>query len=56
MYLKFPRRLSDTQSKSDWLFNTQSRLLLADWIIFEDNENTTLNIKGIVNFRELLSN
>ena len=31
--------------KSDWLFNTQSRFLQVDWLILEDNEKTTLNIK-----------
>ena len=28
----------------DWLFNTQSRALLADWLILENNEKATLNI------------
>ena len=28
----------DTQSKSDWLFNTMSRKLQADWLIMENNE------------------
>ena len=32
MYWKFPKLLitSDTLSKSDWLFNTQSRVLMVD--------------------------
>ena len=34
----------NTQSKSDWLFNTQSRALQADWLILENNEKATLNI------------
>ena len=34
----------NTQSKSDWLFNTQSRVLQADWLIFGNNEKATLNI------------
>ena len=29
---------------SDWLFNTQSRVLQADWLILENNEKVTLNI------------
>ena len=29
---------------SDWLFNTQSRVLQADWFILEINEKATLNI------------
>ena len=34
----------NTQSKSYWLFNTQSRLLQADWLILGNNEKATLNI------------
>ena len=30
--------------KSDWLFNTQSRVLQSDWLIIENNEKATLNI------------
>ena len=29
--------------KSDWLLNTQSRVLHADWFILEINEKATLN-------------
>ena len=29
---------------SDWLFNTQSRVLQDDWLILENNEKATLNI------------
>ena len=29
---------------ADWLFNTQSRVLQADWFILEINEKATLNI------------
>ena len=29
---------------SDWLINTQSRVLQSDWFIFEINEQATLNI------------
>ena len=35
----------NTQSKSDRLFSTQSRALQADWLILENNEKATLNIK-----------
>ena len=35
--------ICNTQSKSDWLFNTQSRILQADWLTFENNEKATLN-------------
>ena len=27
-----------------WLFNAQSRVLQADWLILENNEKATLNI------------
>ena len=30
--------------RSDWLFNTQSRVLQADWIILENNGKATLKI------------
>ena len=29
---------------SDWLLNTQSRVLKADWLILEINEKATFNI------------
>ena len=28
----------------DWPFNTQSRVLQADWMMLENNEKATLNI------------
>ena len=31
-------------ANSDWLFDTQSRVLQADWFILEINERATLNI------------
>ena len=31
------------QSKYGWTFNTQSRVLQADWLILENNEKATLN-------------
>ena len=34
----------NTQLKSDWLFNTQSRVLQVDWLIFENDENPTLTL------------
>mgnify|MGYP001803059933 FL=1 len=30
--------------RSDWQFNTQLRVLQADWLISENNEKATLNI------------
>ena len=32
------------KSKSDWLFNTQSTVLQADWLILESDEKATLYI------------
>ena len=35
--------------ESDWLFDTQSRVLQADWFILEINEEVTLNINiGVI--------
>ena len=34
-----------TQSKYDWLFNTQSKALEGDWLTLERNEKATLNMK-----------
>ena len=34
----------NTHSKYDWLFNTKSRVLQADWLILENDEKATLNI------------
>ena len=42
--LEIPDHAYTTLSKSDWLFNTQSRVLQADWFILEINEEATLNI------------
>ena len=36
--------ICNTQSKSDWLFNTQSIVQHADWLILEHIEKTILNI------------
>ena len=36
--------LYNTQSISDWLFNTQSRVLQADWLILENNEKPYWNV------------
>ena len=41
MYLKF---LILHSVNSDWLFNTQSRVLQADWLMLENDEKATLNI------------
>ena len=35
---------NDVYTNSDWLFNTQSRVLRADWLVLEFNEKATLNI------------
>mgnify|MGYP001793576230 CR=1 FL=1 len=35
----------NTQSKSDWLFNTQSIELQAYWLILINNEKATLSVK-----------
>ena len=47
MYWKFPIMLIQhqcyTQSQSDWLFNSPSRILLADWLILVNNEKAALN-------------
>ena len=29
---------------SDWLFNTPSRVLQADWLMLENNEKPSLNV------------
>ena len=36
--------LYDSHSKSDWLFNTQSRVLQADWLMLENDEKEALTI------------
>ena len=30
--------------KNDWLFNNQTRVLQADWLILENNEKAILNV------------
>ena len=42
--LEVPIDSYPTLVDSDWLFNTQSRVLQADWFILEINEKATLNI------------
>ena len=42
---KFLMMLIEHLVNSDWLFNTQSRVLQAYWFILEVNEIATLNIK-----------
>ena len=42
--LEVPNDSYPTLVDSDWLFNTQSRVLQADWFILEINEKATLNI------------
>ena len=36
---------NNTQPKYDWLFNTHSRVLQDDWMILENDEKASLNIK-----------
>ena len=36
--------LCNTKSKSNWLFNTQSRVMQIDWLLLEDNEKAILSI------------
>ena len=36
--------IHNTHSVARWLFNTQSRVLQADWLILENNEKATFNI------------
>ena len=38
-------KLCNTQSKSDWLFDTESRVLPADWLTLENSEKATLKLK-----------
>ena len=44
MYWKFPMIPIQHSVNSDWLFNTQSKVLQAGWFMLEINEKTTLNI------------
>ena len=44
MYWKFPMILIQHSVNSDWLFNTQSRILQVDWLILENNEKATLKV------------
>ena len=37
-------RYINTQLKSDWMFNTQNRVLQSDWLILEDNETLNINM------------
>ena len=36
-----------SQSNSDWLFITQSRVLLADWLMLDNSEKATLHNNNI---------
>ena len=42
--LEIPNDAYTTLSQSDWLFNTQSRVLQADRLMLKNNEKATLNI------------
>ena len=39
------------QPKSDWLCDTNSRVLQSDWLILETNEKATVNINMPYNMR-----
>ena len=43
MYLKFPMMLKQHSVNSDWLFNTQSKVLQTDWLMLENIEKATWN-------------
>ena len=45
--MKFPMMLLQHSVNSDWLLNTQSRVLQADWFILEINEKVTVNIETL---------
>ena len=44
LYWKFPIMHIQHSAISDWLYNTKSRVLQADWLILENNEKATLNV------------
>ena len=44
IYRKFPMMLIHHSADWDLLFNTQSRVLQADWLVLENNEKATLNM------------
>ena len=45
MHWKFPMMFIQHSVNADWLFNTQSRVLHADWLMLVNNEKATLNIR-----------
>ena len=51
-WLEIPNDAYSTLRQYDWLFNTQSRVLQADWFILEINEKATLNINMPLLFQE----
>ena len=42
--LEIPNDAYTHSVNSDWLLNTHSRVLQADWLTLETNEKATLNI------------
>mgnify|MGYP001800702442 CR=1 FL=1 len=44
MHWKFPMMFIQHSVNADWLFNTQSRVLHADWLMLVNNEKATMNI------------
>ena len=53
--LKIPNDDCTILSRFGFAVHTQSRVLQADWFIFEVVEKATLNVKGEGNFRNNLS-
>ena len=45
--MKLRMTLLQHSVNSDWLLNTQSRVLQADWFILEINEKVTVNIETL---------
>ena len=50
-FWKFPMMPIQPLVNFDWLFNTQSRILQADWFILETNGKATLNINMSLYFK-----
>ena len=48
-----PNDVYNTLVNSNWLFNTQRRLLQADWFILEINGKATLIINKADNFKAM---
>ena len=44
MHFKFQMQLMESQPKYDWLVSTRCVVLQVDWLMWENDERTTLNI------------